>query len=356
MSAKAFIARKDLPAMLEKLAGKIDVWVPVASGDNLAGVEFRPLEPGAVPILDRRSSTSPKKVLFPQVERLMAWSFDPEPDNPAKRKLHLSDVLEVRPTLIFGARPCDVTGFFTFDPVFGEGKFEDVYYRKRRDAAVFATLVCREADNACFCSSVGGGPANMAGSDMSVTPVGEGYVLEALTEKGEQWVPEMGAPPTPDQEAEALKVLEETQALQIGNLDLAGIPQLFMDHFQDMDYWCEKVGQCLSCGVCTFVCPTCYCFTITDEPGGTGGERIRSWDSCMFHQYTQEASGHNPRPTKLERYRNRAGHKFSYIPEKYEGKIGCCGCGRCIRHCPVSIDIRAVVAGLKEKADECPCV
>jgi ferredoxin len=83
------------------------------------------------------------------------------------------------------------------------------------------------------------------------------------------------------------------------------------------------------------------------------GERLRSWDSCMFYRYTLEASGHNPRPTKLERYRNRLGHKFCYIPEKFDGWIGCSGCGRCIRSCPVSIDIRKVVERLKEEACVC---
>jgi sulfhydrogenase subunit beta (sulfur reductase) len=104
--------------------------------------------------------------------------------------------------------------------------------------------------------------------------------------------------------------------------------------------------------ICTYVCPTCYCFTITDETENLRGERLRSWDSCMFYHYTLEASGHNPRPSKLNRYRNRVGHKFSYIPEKYDGLIGCCGCGRCIRSCPVSIDIRQVVGHLKENACE----
>ena len=93
-----------------------------------------------------------------------------------------------------------------------------------------------------------------------------------------------------------------------------------------------------------------YRFTRTDDMKKLEGERLRSWDSCMFYQYTSEASGHNPRSTRLERYRNRVGHKFSYIPEKYGDLIGCCGCGRCIRSCPVSIDIRKVVEGLEEKS------
>lgn len=77
------------------------------------------------------------------------------------------------------------------------------------------------------------------------------------------------------------------------------------------------------------------------------GERIRSWDGCMFPHFTLEGSGHNPRPTKFKRFRNRVGHKFVYYPEKYNGVIACCGCGRCIRYCPVSVDISEVVSYLR---------
>ena len=138
----------------------------------------------------------------------------------------------------------------------------------------------------------------------------------------------------------------------VGELDAQGSAQDFRKRFDQTDYWMQMTAQCLSCGICTYVCPTCYCFSITDETQNLKGERLRSWDSCMFYHYTLEASGHNPRPTKLEAFRNRVGHKFSYIPERYEGLLGCCGCGRCIRSCPVSIDIRQVVGNLKENTSE----
>ena len=38
----------------------------------------------------------------------------------------------------------------------------------------------------------------------------------------------------------------------------------------------------------------------------------------------------------------------NYYPEKYEGAIACTGCGRCIRYCPVSVDISEIVGYLKD--------
>ena len=40
----------------------------------------------------------------------------------------------------------------------------------------------------------------------------------------------------------------------------------------------------------------------------------------------------------MHRLRNRMYHKYSYFPKKY-GEIACVGCGRCVTHCPVNIDI-----------------
>jgi Fe-S oxidoreductase len=46
------------------------------------------------------------------------------------------------------------------------------------------------------------------------------------------------------------------------------------------------------------------------------------------------------------------GHKFSYYPELHEGVMACCGCGRCIKSCPVAVDIREIVLRAKESAHE----
>ena len=72
------------------------------------------------------------------------------------------------------------------------------------------------------------------------------------------------------------------------------------------------------------------------------GVRFRCWDSCMFSQYTAMAGGHNPRPQKKERVRNRFMHKLNYFEERY-GKTLCVGCGRCVEKCPVALDITRLI-------------
>ena len=91
-----------------------------------------------------------------------------------------------------------------------------------------------------------------------------------------------------------------------------------------------------------YVCPTCWCFDIQDEVRGKNGKRLRNWDSCMYPLFTLHGSGHNPRGTKLQRVRQRFMHKLKYYVDKYDDGIQCSGCGRCVRLCPVNIDIRRV--------------
>jgi sulfhydrogenase subunit beta (sulfur reductase) len=45
----------------------------------------------------------------------------------------------------------------------------------------------------------------------------------------------------------------------------------------------------------------------------------------------------------MHRVRQRFMHKLKYFVDKYDQGIMCVGCGRCVRQCPVNIDIRKVL-------------
>jgi ferredoxin len=120
-------------------------------------------------------------------------------------------------------------------------------------------------------------------------------------------------------------------------------------------FWEDVSFSCINCGTCTYVCPTCWCFDIQDEVHGKTGKRMRNWDSCMFPIFTIHTTGHNPRATKLQRVRQRFMHKLKYFVDKYEADIMCVGCGRCVRQCPVNIDIRRVAALMNNLASQEAC-
>jgi len=176
-----------------------------------------------------------------------------------------------------------------------------------------------------------------------MTALPDGWLLESVTEKGETLLNSslLTNGESRIEEARGIKSMAEDRMEEAPDISTA--PEHLLALFDNAEFWEEVSDRCISCGTCTYLCPTCYCFNITDEKFGMEGVRLRTWDNCMSNLFTMEASGHNPRPTKAHRLKNRVGHKFSYYPSIHGGNMACSGCGRCIKSCPVSVDIRAIV-------------
>ena len=347
MAAVKYIPSEKLTDWLKALAGERRVLVPVQEG---GGVVFRPYDGATQPVFGSDATAPPKGAIFPACQELFSFEYGKEADDPGKSTLKLDPKVEAEPTVVFGAKPCGARGFLIFDRVYQGKKFPDPYYKAARDATIFVTMACNKVENTCFCNWVGSGPADPAGSDVLMTPIAGGYLVEAVTDKGEAVLKSPALTDGAAKVAEADAVKAATAEALGAAPDIKDAPAALLAAFDDMDFWRDQSDKCISCGACTYLCPTCYCFTITDETKGQAGRRMRSWDACMHFQFTLEASGHNPRPTKAHRLKNRVGHKFSYYPTLHEGLIACCGCGRCVKSCPVSVDIREIVQNAVARA------
>ena len=270
---------------------------------------------------------SAKETVFPKVERLLSYTMAPG-------EVALTDAVpNALPTVLFGIRPCEAAGFAALDAVFNWDT-RDIFFDARFEKLAIIGVGCTTADEACFCTSVGGGPVDTRGSDLLLTPCPEGYLAEVQTEKGEAiraLAPEVfTASHGVDKAALAAKV---DPAFDHPALT-AKLPKMF-----DHDEWVDQSLRCVGCGACAFVCPTCVCFDIQEEADSRRGDRLRCWDSCGFHMFTLHASGHNPREKQSQRWRQRVYHKFAYYPDRY-GMLGCVGCGKCSRACPVDMNLR----------------
>lgn len=112
--------------------------------------------------------------------------------------------------------------------------------------------------------------------------------------------------------------------------------------------WEELRNQCLGCGICTYVCPICHCFSVEDKIGlDDKCTRCRKWDACTLPEFAKISGGHSFRPTIKERYYNWFYHKFVRGYLEY-GKPQCVGCGRCKKYCPAKIDIQEVLRKILE--------
>jgi len=344
MAETGFLPKEKIESFLGAISKDALLYTPVLEGDI---VIFRPFNTGNALCLDRPANSPPKSVIYPQSDVLFSYEYKKETDDPKKVSVEIATQMNYPKAVIFGCRPCDAMGFTIYDRVFIESNGPDTYYQRRRDKTTIITLSCPAPSAGCFCTALGNGPANKEGSDILMTGLENGFLLEPVSEKGKAI---LGMPGIED----GSQYIEEARKKQQQAHDAVKKPfpsisytKISRKRFDLDEFWQKAVSKCVSCGACTFLCPTCYCFNFTDEQTLESGERIRSWDACMFYHFTLEASGHNPRATRFLRYRNRVGHKFLFYPEKYNGVIACSGCGRCIRYCPVSVDISEIVSQLR---------
>lgn len=352
MSSLLFATPKELTGWLSALAAGYRVLAPRQEGPS---VVYRPqtadqLASADIETLLRRATASPKQAMLPQCETLVTFKSVKDPEDPSKLSTTLDAAAQAVPTVLFGCRPCDARGFVVLDRPYLEGKFKDPYYGARREATIIVTQACPSAFSSCFCNWVGSHPADKEGSDILFTAVEGGFVLEVITEKGKALLESAGFADAGDKAAEVEACHGAAAASLPSPSTLTHVAEKVASRFTDKEFWEKETVKCLSCGACTYLCPTCQCFTITDEGSQQDGKRLRSWDSCMSPLFTLETSGHNPRPSKADRMRNRISHKFSFYPERYQGFFSCVGCGRCVVSCPVSLDIRHMVKAAVEGA------
>lgn len=356
--SQKFVSYADLPGWLAELGKNAAVYAPRREGQ---AVVYRAWNAGDALECSQRPTESAKHVVFPRCEELFGFSREGEPENPGNRKLEIREAAEPVPAVVFGLLSCDARGFFSFDSVYDgsgtrdykKGPVKDPYYLKRRDRTVLIVRACKTALRTCFCNWVGGDPASTQGADVLATDVEGGLLLQAVSERGKILLETGSLAVGSSEQAKAAEASHESARKGLAPApDLSGAPRALLSLFDNAGFWQRQSAGCISCGACTYLCPTCYCFNITDETNGLAGTRIRTWDNCMSPLFTLEASGHNPRTAKAVRLKNRVGHKYSYYPELHEGRFSCTGCGRCIKSCPSSIDIRTIVqSAVKEAAN-----
>lgn len=289
-----------------------------------------------------------KEFLFVKHEPLFAFRQD-------GKKVALTPVSQDFPkTVIIGVRPCDAASVASLNAVFSganEG-YNDVLFTKRLQQTAFITYSCTEPDASCFCTSVGLAPDSSKGSDLHMTEIGDGRIhLEEVTGTGRKLAEILQPLFLDGGDGPARKRAgEEAHKLVTRHRQVHPLRDWLDDgaNFDD-EMWHRLGERCLGCGACSFVCPTCHCFDIVDEARAGRGYRVKFWDSCQFDHFTLHASGHNPRDWQYKRYRNRFNCKFKIYEEKFAAQ-GCVGCGRCIRSCPINMDITEYMLEVAQKA------
>jgi len=324
---------------LEGLTDAYTLFVPVKDGDFHA---FMHLSEERAPDFDfQNTRLSPKSVVYPQSERLFQYTLDSA--DPEANILKESPK-DFSPRAVVGIRPCDAHALQIVKRNFDNPEYRDPWWVRHFESTTLVGLGCDDPCSTCFCTAVGGGPFHEEGLDALIFDLGDRYLIKGVTDKGEAFLDKIhGGKPAGEavlKEAVGLAAAASKKITSSPPTDrLKG--KKTNDLF-NAPFWEEVAFACLNCGTCTYLCPTCWCFDIQDEISGKEGDRMRNWDSCMFPLFTLHGSGHNPRDVKVQRVRQRFMHKLKYYVDRYDNGVQCSGCGRCVRYCPVNIDIRDV--------------
>jgi sulfhydrogenase subunit beta (sulfur reductase) len=343
------LSKKDWVDTLKTIRNSYRIFVPVREGDFH---NFRPLEDETIPNFDfSNTRLSPKSIVYPQSERIFECLNDPE--SPEKGILKEAEK-DYPPQAVIGIRPCDAQAFQIVKKNFDNPEYRDPWWVQRFESAILVGLGCNAPCPTCFCCSVGGGPFKEDFLDVLLYDLGDRYFAKGLTEKGRVFISKTkGGAPADEKALKEAKTLSATAQDKVtakfssDRLGEKAVPALF-----NAPFWEEVAFSCINCGTCTFLCPTCWCFDIQDEIYGKQVDRIRNWDTCMSPLFTLEGSGHNPREKKFQRVRQRFMHKLKYYVDRFKNGVQCSGCGRCVRYCPVNIDIRRVAGLMNEYKNE----
>ncbi len=320
-----------IPEIIDVWSKEFEVFVPVESEEIK---DFKLWDKKQKISLEGNVTVPPKKLFFPQTETLYKYKTEGQ-------KIEINELEEKNnKRVIFGIRPCDLNSLEILDDVFLTKNYVDNYYETKRKNTLLVALLCSEACDSCFCTSMNIDPGEAPGADIVALKKGDQLGLEAKSDMGSNLLESISHLTTEGN----IEFKKADNFILKANVD--GLAEKLKDNF-DSSYWEEASRRCLNCGTCTYLCPTCHCFDINSSTRGDHGIKTRCWDSCMFSEYTLMAGGHNPRNTKEARFRQRFLHKLQYFVERY-GKTACVGCGRCIEYCPVNIDITRIISDLRE--------
>jgi sulfhydrogenase subunit beta (sulfur reductase) len=335
----AFISK--LKPLLDAVAKTMDLYVPAKVGEHYTCKRYDPNGAAEPQWNEIRMCPPVKELLFPLRE--LAAVF-PEPMDPKS----------VKPFAVFGLKACDLRSMEILDKVFMETDFEDPLYVARRTTMFTISSDCSAPGGSCFCNLLGGRPYPESGFDLNVSPVVDGFLVEAGSAKGRGLLlahASLFGDVPDDLLAERAKLREAAESqLAQGTRDFqldAPLAEI-VEQGYGSDVFDEEARTCVECQACTRICPTCHCFYLYDTRQQDYFAKMKMWDSCMRMGHGLVAGGANPRKMLGDRLRHRLMHKFAYFLERY-GIDMCVGCGRCVDAETGDVDIRTVLKRLNDE-------
>ena len=226
-------------------------------------------------------------------------------------------------------------------------EFLDPYYKQNRENTILIGTDCYSTQENCHCTSYGINPYPEDMCDINLSVIDEKMIFQPFTKKGEEFLQDIKDESffggDIDYEARQDMRKKVYQELNSKNKDLPG-NEITRDLILEPDnkIWKKYAEQCVSCGACAAICPTCHCFLLIDRDNF---EKVKNWDTCQYPAFERVAAGEDPLKRIYKRLKNRYLCKFVHKPDMF-GEIACTGCGRCIDACIVKINKNEIIIEL----------
>jgi len=334
------VSKSDLKIFFTSIQSEFDVYVPNKTDREIDNLVIKKFDPEIEFVLDTYRTVDPVRALyyFPSESVL--------PPSPKDKK-----------RIIAGVKNCDLMGLAVLDDALLKDNFVEPNYSQWRENSYIISCDCTDALPTCHCVLLDNNPYPIKDDslfDINLSPIGDKYIIKIGSKKGEELLEMMkktcslSKATVQDKEAREAQRAEVRKKVMDINSDFT--PDRNYDVItenKEPSVWKEFCIECVQCGACTNICPTCYCLILNDESTKEEFRKVRSWDSCQLVGYAEVAGGGTPREHKWETFRNRYQCKHNFMKFNFD-KLGCTGCGRCISCCPAEIDLREVIQSLQE--------
>lgn len=239
-----------------------------------------------------------------------------------------------KPRIIMGAPNCDIQGLRLLDEIYLDKDFDDLFYRVRRENTILISADCFEKQDHCHCTSYNVNPWSTEDADMAAILIGDMIILRVITQKGEDFIRQFSLVRPLDNEGIISEIEKKHKEAELLLAETnKGLPDYKTTGAivgkAGEETWEKYSANCVSCGACATICPTCSCFLLIDKPGF---EKIKQLDACQYPGFERVAGGEDALHELHHRFRNRYMCKYVWKSEKFHS-LACTGCGRCIEAC-----------------------
>lgn len=271
-----------------------------------------------------RTSNTLRAFLEPE-EVLYRWSL-------LNNGINIEENLPKDKLALFAIHPCDANSLVVLDALLGSEP-QDPYYTIRRRNSIVIIDDCLGGDDYCKCNDLNARVPWLGSGDVWLVREDDSVFIAPISDVGTEFLSKYLSSYLTRTDSRP-----KIRNFIVGNARLVNKLYL-LNYALNNPLWAQKSRECVFCGSCLAVCPTCVCFDIVDLPNDDfrSGVRVRRWNACLFRSFTAVAGGRVFRESCEERFKIKYYHKFLFIPRRY-GVVGCVGCGRCTYFCPVGID------------------